>query len=133
VAPHSSELNFDGLKHDFGFGVRFHGPFATPLRVEIAKGNDEWEIVGPPEIRDVDPNARYFAPFRAAPHAEGMRIFEQPPQINPHLECPPMIDAFECFLVALLFLRRYVTYCARPQRYARMQGAALLLGETGQV
>ena len=25
------------LKDDYGFGLRFHGPFATPLRVELAK------------------------------------------------------------------------------------------------
>ena len=24
----------------------------------------EWEIIGPAEIRDVDPDARYFAPHR---------------------------------------------------------------------
>ena len=31
---------FDGLKSDFGFGVRFHGPSATPLRIELAKGRE---------------------------------------------------------------------------------------------
>ena len=30
-------LDLDGLKSDYGFGVRFHGPFATPLRVEVAR------------------------------------------------------------------------------------------------
>jgi len=34
----------------------------------------------------------------------------------------------EYFLKAL-FLRRYVTYCARRQRYAQMEGAARLLSE----
>jgi len=100
-------------------------------REEIAKGNAEWEIIAPPEIRDVDPHARYFTPFRVTPHAEPMRVFEQPPQIDPHLERPPAIDAMECFLTRL-FLRRYVTYCARRQRYAQMQGAAQLLSEVGQ-
>jgi hypothetical protein len=28
------------LKDDFGFGLRFHGPFATPLRVELAKSRE---------------------------------------------------------------------------------------------
>ena len=60
-----------------------------------------------------------------------MRMFEQPPQINPHLECPSRIDAMECFLTSV-FLRRYVTYCARRQRHAQMQGAAQLLSEIGQ-
>ena len=38
-------------------------------REEIAKGNAEWEIAGPPEVRDVDLDARYFTPFRVTPHA----------------------------------------------------------------
>ena len=32
-----SDLDFDGLKHDYGFGLRFHGPISTPLRLELAK------------------------------------------------------------------------------------------------
>src|SRR4051812_40389224 len=90
-------------------------------REEIAKGNDEWETIGPPEMRDVDLGARYFTPFRITPHAEAMRMFEPPPQINPHLERPPSIDAMERFLAGL-FLRRYITYCARRRRFAEMQG-----------
>ena len=95
-------------------------------REEIAKGNTEWEIIGPPEIRDVDLRVRYFTPFRVTSHAEAMRMFELPPRINPHLERPPAIDTIECFLAAL-FLRRYVSYCARRRRFAQMQGAARLL------
>ena len=71
---------------------------------------------------------RYFTPFRVRPHAEAMRMFEQPPQLNPHLGRPPAMDSVECFLTSL-FVRRYVTYCARRQRYAQMQGAARLLSE----
>jgi len=97
-------------------------------REEIAKANFEWEFIEPPEIRDVHPHARYFTPFRVTLHAEAMRMFEPAPQINPHLERPPAIDAMECFLTTL-FLRRYVTYCARRRRYAPMQGAARLLSE----
>ena len=55
-------------------------------------------------------------------------MFEPPPQINPHPQRPPAIDAVECFLTTL-FLRRYVTYCARRRYYAQMQGAARLLSE----
>jgi outer membrane protein assembly factor BamA len=40
VAARTSDLDFDHLHNDFGFGVRFHGPFTTPLRVEIAKGKE---------------------------------------------------------------------------------------------
>jgi hypothetical protein len=45
VTPHSRDLNFDGLKTDYGFGVRFHGPFVTPLRVEIAKSPEGLSLV----------------------------------------------------------------------------------------
>ena len=35
-----SDINFDGLKSDYGLGFRFHGPLATPLRIELAKSNE---------------------------------------------------------------------------------------------
>ena len=47
------------------------------------------------------------------------RFRERPPELQ------PTMDALEVFLVRL-FLRRYVTYCARRQRYAAMDGAARL-------
>jgi len=34
-----------GFKHDIGFGVRFHGPTATPLRLEVAKGREGFVLV----------------------------------------------------------------------------------------
>ena len=40
VTARTSDIDFDGLKDDFGFGVRFHGPFATPLRVELARSRE---------------------------------------------------------------------------------------------
>ena len=40
VAPRTKDLDFNHLKDDFGFGIRFHGPFSTPLRVELAKGRE---------------------------------------------------------------------------------------------
>lgn len=45
VASRTSDLDFNGLKSDFGFGVRLHGPFATPLRIELAKGNEGLNLV----------------------------------------------------------------------------------------
>ena len=39
VTAHRSDLNLDGLKTDGGLGFRFHGPLATPLRLDFAKGN----------------------------------------------------------------------------------------------
>jgi len=40
VAARTSDLDFNNLHDDFGFGVRFHGPFTTPLRVELAHGKE---------------------------------------------------------------------------------------------
>jgi hypothetical protein len=40
VTSHTSDLDLDGLKDDYGFGIRFHGPFATPLRVELARSRE---------------------------------------------------------------------------------------------
>jgi hypothetical protein len=45
VTAHRSDLDFNGLKSDYGFGVRFHGPFATPLRVELAKSREGLSLV----------------------------------------------------------------------------------------
>jgi len=56
---------------------------------------------------------------------------ENPPEDDPPpVEEPPVedlsaLDRLERFLV-LVFLRRYVTYCARRRRYAAMNGAARL-------
>ena len=38
---------------------------------EIAARYGEYEIIGPPEIRDVDPHARWFNPLRDERHADG--------------------------------------------------------------
>ena len=56
----------------------------------------------------------YFTPF-----ADRVSRREQP------LDMEPTIDAIERFL-ARVFLRRYVTYCARQPRFAAMQGAGRL-------
>jgi hypothetical protein len=37
VAARRADLDFNDLERDFGFGVRLHGPFTTPVRVEVAK------------------------------------------------------------------------------------------------
>jgi len=55
-------------------------------------------------------------------------IDERPLELQPHLAMPPGIDATERFLLRL-FLRRYVTWCARRRRFAQMQGAAKLFAE----
>jgi hypothetical protein len=38
-------ISWEGLKSDFGLGFRFHGPIATPLRVELARSNEGLVIV----------------------------------------------------------------------------------------
>jgi hypothetical protein len=45
VTARTSDLDLNGLKHDFGGGVRFHGPLSTPLRVELAKSNEALRFV----------------------------------------------------------------------------------------
>jgi hypothetical protein len=45
VAAHTSDLSFDGLKSNYGLGVRFHGPMTTPVRIEIAHGAEGFNIV----------------------------------------------------------------------------------------
>jgi len=45
VTAHARDLDFDGLRHDYGLGFRFHGPLATPLRIELAKGNEGFTTV----------------------------------------------------------------------------------------
>ena len=45
VTPRRSDLDLTALKSDGGVGVRFHGPFATPLRIELAKSRDGLALV----------------------------------------------------------------------------------------
>ena len=45
VAARTQALGFDGLKSDYGFGVRFHSPFATALRVDIARSQEGTSLV----------------------------------------------------------------------------------------
>jgi len=82
---------------------------------EIAARYKEWEIAGAPEIRgDPDDGRGYFRPHPSA--------------VNPaaNVERYPGLDSAEQFLV-LLFLRRYVTYCAGRRHFAQMEGAAELI------
>jgi hypothetical protein len=45
VTARRADLNFSDLKDDFGIGFRFHGPAATPLRIELAKSNEGLALV----------------------------------------------------------------------------------------
>ena len=45
VTARRSDLDLEGLKSDFGIGVRFHGPATTPIRVELARSNEGLRVV----------------------------------------------------------------------------------------
>ena len=45
VTERRADLDFTGLKSDYGFGVRFHGPFDTPLRVDVARSSEGTRLV----------------------------------------------------------------------------------------
>jgi outer membrane translocation and assembly module TamA len=45
VAARTSDLDLNHLKSDYGMGVRFHGPFATVLRVDVARSNEGTRLV----------------------------------------------------------------------------------------
>lgn len=45
VTAHASDLDLNDLNTDYGFGLRFHGPLATPLRVELARSREGLSFV----------------------------------------------------------------------------------------
>jgi hypothetical protein len=45
VTPRFHDLSFKGLASDVGIGVRFHGPAATPLRIELVRGREGMHLV----------------------------------------------------------------------------------------
>jgi len=40
AVPRRGDLDFEGLKSDFGIGIRFHSPLQTALRLEVAHSNE---------------------------------------------------------------------------------------------
>ena len=106
---------------------------------EIAARYAEFEVVGAPEIREIDRDRQRFSPHIDA----GQRVLQAscgPPGDRlderdlPRIVAPASLCGSERFLL-LLFLRRYVTYCARRQEFAAMNGAARLhaaiIGDVG--
>ena len=67
-------------------------------------------------------------------HGRGIDLRRAPPdsakqlELQPHLAMPVQLDAAERFLLRV-FLRRYITHCARRRRFAQMRGAARLFSE----
>lgn len=45
VAARRADLDLHGLKSDYGFGFRLHGPFATPLRIEVARSPEGVRLI----------------------------------------------------------------------------------------
>ena len=45
VASRRADLNFSDMTSDWGLGFRFHSPLATPLRIEIARGREGFNLV----------------------------------------------------------------------------------------
>jgi len=45
VAPRVGDLDFNGLRYDYGFGTRFHTLVSTPLRIDVAKSHEGLTIV----------------------------------------------------------------------------------------
>ena len=45
VAARTADLDFNHLKSDYGFGARFHAPFSTILRIDVARSREGTTIV----------------------------------------------------------------------------------------
>ena len=45
VTRRRQDLNFENPTSDWGIGARFHGPTATVLRIEGARGSEGWRLV----------------------------------------------------------------------------------------
>jgi hypothetical protein len=92
---------------------------------DLAARYAEWMIAGEPEVRGNIPSSS-FNPYRwtdgAVTHPSGPDVELLPSGRGVKLG----FDSLEVFLVGV-FLRCYVTYCARQRRFAAMQGAADLL------
>jgi len=88
-------------------------------RKEIARRYAEYEITGPPEIREGNADAWRFTPHARQSADQGaLRFDEKRPEVQPRLAAPPAVDVAEAVLLRL-FIRRYVTYCARRRRFLR--------------
>jgi hypothetical protein len=93
---------------------------------EIAARHERWEITGGPEIRSQA--AAMFSPSsKLAPRAARVPVEDSPALDRlSDVSSVTTLTEIERFLL-LVFLRRYVTYCARRRRFAQMNGAARLL------
>ena len=82
------------------------------------------EVCGEPVVyQSLGNTSNFLRNSVAAPVAVPDRL-----EMHPHWESPPTIEPIERFLVQT-FLRRYATWCARTNRFAAAQGAAVLCRE----
>jgi hypothetical protein len=44
VARERRDLDLENLKTGYGLGIRFHGPFVTPLRIDVARGDEGFRV-----------------------------------------------------------------------------------------
>jgi hypothetical protein len=100
-------------------------------RTSFAERYAQWKIVGPPETTIGRPVMKFspWSKLPPRPAAHRPPDDEPPPDHGPTpdpppVEQPPPIeDLLERFLV-LLFLRRYVAYCERRQRWSAAWAAS---------
>jgi hypothetical protein len=85
---------------------------------EIAARYTEWEIIGPPEMHW--PVGGSFTPFRDK-RPDDSSLLMHPHRAN-------AIDKHERWLV-MLFLQRYIIWCARRRDVRPLRGALELLSE----
>ena len=45
VTARRQDLDFKGLRNDYGFGARFHTPFATVFRIDVARSREDTRLV----------------------------------------------------------------------------------------
>ena len=45
VAARRTDLTLGDMKSDYGLGFRWHGPMATPLRIEVTHGHEGFALV----------------------------------------------------------------------------------------
>jgi len=99
-------------------------------RHEIAARYAEFELIGEPEIREIDRDWQLFSPHGDAAQPTGPASQSAAPDRDLSWSIPPVVDPQSLRgserLLLLLFLRRYVTYCARRRQFAAMSGAARL-------
>ena len=121
--PQSNEMTLTGTVIDLNcyvaggaMGANHKGCAEACAKAGVQLGilSSDGTIYVPVSSKPADPTNP-----KLIPHAELMRIEEPPPEMRPDI-------ADSERLLLCLFLRRYVTWCARARRFARMRGAAAL-------